>query len=98
MKKMIESDAPTIVDDEVGANPCVQFHTDFCRNVGEVISYAGGTVTLCGICGYVDSDSIIVAYCANEGKMSASQAEKLVKHELIYDPTDAEEKYIHDNE
>lgn len=80
---------------EGGRSYCAFSH---CRNVGEVISYAGGTVTLCGICGYVDSDSIIVAYCANEGKMSASQAEKLVKQELIYDPTDAEEKYIHDNE
>lgn len=80
---------------EGGRSYCAFSH---CCNVGEVISYAGGTVTLCGICGYVDSDSIIVAYCANEGNMSASQAEKLVKHELIYDPTDAEKKYIHDNE
>ena len=70
----------------------------YCRNSGEIVSHADGEVTLCGVCGYVDSESLIIAYCSDNGTKTAPEAEKISESPLVYNPTDAEEKYIHDND
>ena len=69
-----------------------------CSNSGEIISNAGGKVILCGICGYVNSESIVIARCSNTGSESAPNADESVCYHLYYDPTATEEKYIHDND
>ena len=69
-----------------------------CRNSGLIRSDAGGKVILSGICGYVDSESLIVAHCSNEGGESAPAASENVCYHLYYDPAVPEKKYIHDND
>ena len=70
----------------------------YCGNSGELLSNAGGNTVLCGICGYVNSESIVVTHCTNTGSESAPNADECVCYHLYYDPTAAEEKYIHDND
>lgn len=70
----------------------------YCRNTGTVISHAGGKTILCGICGYVNSSSIIIDHCSNDGTESSPNAAENVCCHLYYNPTAAEEMYIHDND
>ena len=70
----------------------------YCKNSGEIISNAGGKVILCGICGYVNSETIIIDHCTNNGSESAPNAAENICCHLYYNPTAAEEKYIHDND
>ena len=70
----------------------------YCSNSGEIISYAYGNTTLCGICGYVNSDSVIFTYCSNEGSESSPNAAESICYHLFYDPAVPKEKYIHDND
>ena len=78
-----------------GKSYCTYSH---CRNSGELLSWAGGTTILCGICGYVNSESIILDHCANVGSEAAPNAEESVCYHLYYNPTAAEAQYIHDND
>ena len=70
----------------------------YCRNSGEIISNAGGKTILCGICGYVNSESIIIDHCTNTGSESSPNAAENICYHLYYDPTASEEKYLHDND
>lgn len=70
----------------------------YCRNSGEILSNAGGSTILCGICGYVNSESIVITHCRNDGSESAPNAAENVCYHLYYNPKEAEEKYIHDND
>ena len=70
----------------------------YCHNSGEIISSAGGKTILCGICGYVNSESIVVTYCSNDGYESAPNAAESLCYHLYYNPTKADEVYIHDND
>lgn len=70
----------------------------YCRNTGEIVSQAGGKTILCGICGYVNSTSIIIAHCSNDGSELSPDAAENICYHLYYNPTAAEETYIHDND
>lgn len=70
----------------------------YCRNRGAIRSDAGGKTILCGICGYVNSESIIVSYCSNDGDESSPNAAENICYHLYYNPTVSEAKYIHDND
>lgn len=70
----------------------------YCRNSGDIISNAGGKTILCGICGYVSSESIIIARCSNGGSENSPNASENICYHLYYNPTASEEKYIHDND
>ena len=70
----------------------------YCRNLGEIRSYAAGTTTLCGICGYVNSESMVIAYCSNSGSETSPNAAENTCYHVYYNPQAAEEKYIHDND
>lgn len=70
----------------------------YCKNSGDIISNAGGKTILCGICGYVSSESIIIDYCSNNGSESSPNAAENICYHLFYNPTASEEKYIHDND
>lgn len=70
----------------------------YCSNSGEIISDAGGKTILCGICGYVNSETIVIDHCSNTGGESAPNADESVCYHLYYNPTVSEEKFIHDND
>ncbi len=78
-----------------GKSYCTLSH---CTNSGEIISNAGGKVILCGICGYVNSESMVISFCSNTGSESAPNASENICYHLYYNPTASEEKYIHDND
>lgn len=70
----------------------------YCRNSGEIVSHAGGKTILCGICGYVNSEAIVITYCSNDGSESSPNADENICYHLYNNPTAADEKYIHDND
>ena len=70
----------------------------YCRNSGDILSNAGGKVILGGICGYVNSETIIIDHCSNSGSESAPDAAQNICYHLYFNPTSPEEKYIHDND
>ena len=70
----------------------------YCRNYGDIISNAGGITILCGICGYVNSESIVIDHCSNDGSELSPNASENICYHLYFDPTASEEKYIHDND
>ena len=70
----------------------------YCRNSGEIVSHAGGKTILCGICGYVNSEAIVITYCSNDGSESSPNADETICYHLYNNPTAADEKYIHDND
>lgn len=78
-----------------GRSYCTLSH---CSNSGEIISYAGGKTILCGICGYVSSETMVIAHCSNTGNELSPNAEESTCYHLYYNPTEPEAKYIHDND
>ena len=70
----------------------------YCRNLGSILSRAGGKTILCGICGYVNSEAIVLDYCSNGGSESSPDAEENTCYHLYFNPQAANEKYIHDND
>jgi hypothetical protein len=70
----------------------------YCRNSGEIVSNAGGKTVLCGICGYVNSEAIMITHCSNTGSELSPNAEENTCYHLYYNPTAADETYIHDND
>jgi hypothetical protein len=70
----------------------------YCDNSGNIVSNAGGKVILGGICGYVNSESIVITHCSNTGSESTPNAGESICYHLYYNPTEPEEKYIHDND
>lgn len=70
----------------------------YCRNTGEILSNAGGKAILCGVCGYVNSESVIFTRCSNDGSESAPDAAQNICYHLYFNPSSPEEKYIHDND
>ncbi len=69
-----------------------------CANSGTILSNAAGKAILCGICGYVNSESIVITHCSNTGSESAPNASESLCCHLFYDPAEPEEAYIHDND
>ena len=70
----------------------------YCRNSGEIISNAGGKTILCGVCGYVNSESIVITHCSNDGSEASPNASESICYHLYFNPTASEEKYLHDND
>lgn len=70
----------------------------YCENTGELTSAATATAILCGICGYVNSASIVISYCKNSGSEAAPNAALCTCYHLYYNPTVPEERFIHDND
>ena len=70
----------------------------YCSNSGDIISNAGGKTILCGICGYVNSESIIIDHCSNDGSEASPNASENICYHLYFNPTESEEKYLHDND
>ncbi len=78
-----------------GRSYCTLSH---CANSGTILSNAGGKAILCGICGYVNSETIVITHCSNTGSESAPNADESICYHLFYDPVEPEECYIHDND
>ena len=70
----------------------------YCSNSGEILSHAAGKTLLCGICGYVNSDSIVITYCSNTGSESATNADECYCYHLYYNKVASDEAFIHDND
>lgn len=70
----------------------------YCRNYGDIISNAGGKTILCGICGYVNSETIVIDHCTNNGSEFSPNASENICYHLYFNPTESEEKYIHNND
>ena len=70
----------------------------YCHNSGDIISNAVGKTILCGICGYVNSETIIIDHCSDDGSESSPNASENICYHLYYNPKASEEKYLHDND